>query len=173
MNREACENWSLLAQCGKPLFNPSSLYPMGRKSSLILAAALLIAAGLYWFLSSPTRVEAPAPAVPPTGGSVASTSTQMSTTDAIKQLFVDKYNKPLSEIYVVVNAEDATHAGGMVTFGANGLGEGGIWFAAKVHDAWTLVFDGNGSLECALVDQYQFPMSMVGECLEKDGELRH
>jgi len=134
---------------------------------LYLVAVLLVAGGLYWYLSHPKQATAPSPQPG------AATSTQVTTADAVKQLFADKYKKPLSEIYVTVTDEDATHAGGMVTLGVGGIGEGAVWFAAKVNDAWTLAFDGNGTITCATVDQYQFPIGMVGQCLEINGTLRN
>ncbi|MFA5029646.1 MAG: hypothetical protein WC518_02740 [Patescibacteria group bacterium] len=89
---------------------------------------------------------------------------QVDTVAAIKQLFIHKYNKQPDEVTVHIKQEDATHARGEVKFGVGGVGEGGIFLAAKVDGVWQLVFDGNGQIDCALVKQYSFPAEMIGDC---------
>ena len=84
--------------------------------------------------------------------------------EEIKQLFIQKYNKPEDEIKVTVNQQTANYARGGVKFGKNGIGEGGIFLAAKVNSEWQLVFDGNGSISCSLLEDYDFPDSMVVDC---------
>lgn len=36
--------------------------------------------------------------------------------------------------------------------------------AAKVNGTWKLIWDGNGTISCASIDPYNFPVSMVPEC---------
>lgn len=48
--------------------------------------------------------------------------------------------------------------------GASAQGGGAMWLAAKVGGTWKLVWDGNGTISCASIDPYNFPVSMVPEC---------
>ena len=83
---------------------------------------------------------------------------------AIKDLFIKKYNKKTDEVTITINQQDATHIRGGVKFGASGVGEGGIFLAAKVNGVWQLIFDGNGQIDCALVAPYNFPADMISDC---------
>lgn len=86
--------------------------------------------------------------------------------EQIKQLFVQKYKKDPSEVRVTINQQTTNYARGGVKFGRDGIGEGGIFLAAKVDGEWKLVFDGNGIISCALLKPYQFPTSMIPDCFE-------
>jgi hypothetical protein len=55
-------------------------------------------------------------------------------------------------------------AGNFAQGGAAATGGGGMWLAAKVGGVWKLVWDGNGTISCTSVNQYNFPTSMVPEC---------
>ena len=48
--------------------------------------------------------------------------------------------------------------------GASEQGGGAMWFAAKVSGAWKLAWDGNGTISCASIDPYKFPVTMIPEC---------
>lgn len=50
---------------------------------------------------------------------------------------------------------------------ANGrdFGSGGIFLAARVNGVWKLIFDGNGQIECSLVNPYGFPANMISDCV--------
>lgn len=86
--------------------------------------------------------------------------------EQIKQLFIQKYNKPQNEVRITINQQAADHVRGGVKFGKDGIGEGGIFLAAKVDGEWKLVFDGNGMIPCAQLAPYDFPESMATDCFE-------
>ncbi|MFA6307312.1 MAG: DUF333 domain-containing protein [Patescibacteria group bacterium] len=86
--------------------------------------------------------------------------------DKIKQLFVKKYQKDQAEVRVTVNQQTKNYARGGVKFGRDGIGEGGIFLASKVNGEWQLVFDGNGMISCSLIEDYDFPASMIPDCFE-------
>jgi hypothetical protein len=45
------------------------------------------------------------------------------------------------------------------------VGGGGMWFAIKINETWTLVWDGNGTIQCSKVSLYpDFPVDMIPEC---------
>lgn len=84
----------------------------------------------------------------------------------IKQLFVQKYNKPQDEVTVIINQQIGDYARGGVKFGKDGIGEGGIFLAAKVEGKWKIVFDGNGIIPCHQLESYNFPDTMIPDCLK-------
>ena len=88
----------------------------------------------------------------------------------IKQAFADKYGKKVDDIDLSISADDGTHALGTVKFKL--AMEGGWVLAAKAAgDTWVIVQDGNGTVMCDAVSAYNFPKSMVPECVDSKGNL--
>jgi len=75
-----------------------------------------------------------------------------------------KYSKSIGEVDLTITQLTTNHAWGSVKF----LGEmGGGWFlAAKVSGNWLIVADGNGTIDCPVIEPYNFPTSMVSECFD-------
>ena len=44
---------------------------------------------------------------------------------------------------------------------------GGWWLAAKTSGEWVIVADGNGTVLCSDIEDYDFPVSMVPECWDE------
>ncbi|MFA5010040.1 MAG: hypothetical protein WC553_02305 [Patescibacteria group bacterium] len=84
----------------------------------------------------------------------------------IMQLFATKYNKSLTDIRVEFTETDATHIRGNISFAPfDDNNEGGMFLAVKVNNTWQLVYDGNGSVDCQNLAQYNFTTSMLkGMC---------
>lgn len=81
----------------------------------------------------------------------------------IKQALVAKHGNTANELNITVSQIQGTYAKGM----ASATGGGGLWFAAKVNGNWTLVWDGNGIIECATVKGYpEFPKAMIPSCFD-------
>jgi hypothetical protein len=81
-----------------------------------------------------------------------------STGEEIRNILAKKYNKDISEVKITITKEVGNYAGGSVLFGQGGLGEGGLFLAVKEGNAWQVVFDGNGSIDCVTMRQkYGFP----------------
>ena len=57
---------------------------------------------------------------------------------------------------VTIKENTGTHARGNV--------DNGYFLAAKVNGNWMIVADGQGVIDCNVVEQYAFPVSMVPEC---------
>jgi hypothetical protein len=95
---------------------------------------------------------------------------EVSAEESIKQALADKYNKSLSDVTFTLSKKDATHASGGVIFS----GEiAGAWvLAAKENNQWIIVQDGNGTVSCETVAPYNFPVSMVPECVDQNGKLQ-
>ncbi|MDD5290775.1 MAG: hypothetical protein PHZ04_01535 [Patescibacteria group bacterium] len=86
-------------------------------------------------------------------------------------LFAEKYNKDPQDITIKIDQQIAEpeneikeYIRGSVNFGPGGIGEGGIFLAVMEEGEYKLVFDGNGSISCELVNQYGFPEEMVSNC---------
>lgn len=86
---------------------------------------------------------------------------EVSAADAIRELFRKKYPKYASTISVKIGKETMSHARGSVSFVTGA--PGGIFLAAKIDGAWTLVYDGNGAISCTL-SNYGFPEDMLSDC---------
>lgn len=85
--------------------------------------------------------------------------------DQIKQAMSERHNRPVDEIRIDVQMQTNDHMYGHVFFGEGGPGEGGWFLAAKVSDSWVIVQDGNGTIDCAIVQPYNFPADMIEGCV--------
>jgi hypothetical protein len=61
-----------------------------------------------------------------------------------------------STLTVVIEQETSNHARGNV--------DNGYFLTAKVNGNWVIIADGQGAIDCNVVNQYGFPASMVPEC---------
>lgn len=76
----------------------------------------------------------------------------------IQGLLAKKYNKAVDQVKVTTTKESGAFWSGSVLFGKGGSGESGIVLATKVNGVWEIVFDGNGSIDCAKMrQQFGFP----------------
>lgn len=79
----------------------------------------------------------------------------------IQYLLAKKYNKPVTDVKLHITKQDDTHVVGSVIYGSV-AGEGGLVLAAKIENVWTIVFDGNGSVDCSkLKTEYGFTPEML------------
>jgi len=76
-----------------------------------------------------------------------------------------KHSKPVADVELTISKNTGTHATGGVTF-AGEMG-GGWWLAAKSGGNWVIVQDGNGTMDCAVIAPYNFPNTIVPECLDE------
>ena len=89
----------------------------------------------------------------------------ISTEDALKQAFADKYTKPLADVMLEVTEELRPFAKGVVRFA--GEISGAMWLAYRNQGTWEIVFDGNGTVPCANIEPYNFPTQMAPECWDE------
>lgn len=76
--------------------------------------------------------------------------------EEISYLLAAKYDKRPEDVKFTISKQDDTHLSGSVKYGS-GEGPGGGVLAAKVDNVWQVVYDGNGSVDCAaLRQQYGF-----------------
>jgi spore germination protein GerM len=85
--------------------------------------------------------------------------------DSIKNLFSEKYNKPISEINIIITSQDETHIRGGVFFSTSGEEDNGMFLAVRENNQLKLVYDGNGTVPCTELMEYGFTQDLlVGIC---------
>jgi len=76
--------------------------------------------------------------------------------EAVTRILTKKYNWDKNKVSVQVNKEVGDFATGSVGFGEE-VGGGG-WLVKRIEGKWTLVWDGNGAVDCPkLKNDYKFP----------------
>ncbi len=89
--------------------------------------------------------------------------------ETVKGLFLEKYGEDIVDTVTLSNSTE-THMRGSVVFyvdpDTESEPEGGLFLAANVDGSWKLVYDGNGQIDCSLVEPYNFPEDMVSDCAE-------
>jgi len=148
-----------------------------RKTALLVLLGLLLillvaAAFWYFFLRGPVEKSKQ------TTEKTATTSTKTATTSPqivntlddetlIKKALVAKTGIAEDKIDVTVSQKSGNFAKGLV--GAKGEIGGGYFLAFKDKGNWIIVFDGQSTPECSLINPIAFPASMVPECLDAAG----
>ncbi|MCX6743863.1 MAG: hypothetical protein NT116_06580, partial [Candidatus Parcubacteria bacterium] len=62
--------------------------------------------------------------------------------------FAAKQNQPVDLTNVSIIKLKNNFASGGISFGPTSSGEGGAFLARLVNDAWTIDYEGNGSVDC-------------------------
>jgi hypothetical protein len=89
---------------------------------------------------------------------------------AIKQAVYTKFGSDATKLNVTVSKIEGNYAtGGIVDVGSE-VG-GGYFLAAKWQGNWVIVHDGQAHPTCAQIAPYNFPVSMVAECLDATGKV--
>lgn len=89
--------------------------------------------------------------------------------ELLREAMAQKHSKQVSEVNLTIGKNTGTHASGGVAF--SGEIGGGWWLAAKTGGSWVIVDDGNGTISCEIIAPYNFPASIVPECVKADGTL--
>lgn len=85
--------------------------------------------------------------------------------ETLKLLFAQKYGKKVEDAIVNISQREGDYLVGGIKF--SGDISGGYVLAAKVNGVWKIVFDGNGNVTCTVVDEVNFPASLVSECWDE------
>ena len=81
--------------------------------------------------------------------------------EAVFQSLLKKYGSNAQGLTVDVHEISGEYASGTVSEN----GSGGGWYAARLNGQWTLVWDGNGQIDCLDISPYpEFPTAMIPEC---------
>ena len=89
--------------------------------------------------------------------------------EGIREAMAEKHGKEIGDVIITVSKNDGVYAQGGVRF--EGEMGGGWWLAYKEGGEWVIVQDGNGTMSCETIEPYDFPVSMVPECVTETGEL--
>jgi hypothetical protein len=73
------------------------------------------------------------------------------------------FEVPFEEFNYTVLQETSRHAMGHI--------RGGFYLAVKVDENWLIVHHGQGTPQCSLVDQHNFPSEIVPECVDENYNL--
>lgn len=82
-------------------------------------------------------------------------------------LIGEKYQQPVSEVYVDLAYDNGTHFRGKYWLGPGKEGEGENFFAVKNGDEYEIVFDGSSGFTCQMLDKSGFPKEMREGCYEE------
>jgi hypothetical protein len=75
---------------------------------------------------------------------------------AIRSALATHFGVDGSTLSIVIEANTGSHARGGV--------DNGYFLATKVNENWKIVADGQGAIDCNVIAQYAFPVSIVPEC---------
>jgi len=99
--------------------------------------------------------------------SVTATANTESDTKGITKALVDKLGMDENTIKVTVSKTDSNYATGTVGSTESELG-GGYFVAVKQDGEWIIIADGNGTIDCAVLDEYSVPATIIGECYNEE-----
>jgi hypothetical protein len=151
----------LLAAAGCTLTAPT---PEQENLDQIVAATLAAVDTLEAMAPTATPVPTetqPAPELPTSTSTSEVSPTPMSDAEQIKAALIDHLDVAVDPTTITVSEiEDDLARGGL---------PGGYFVAAKVSDHWEIIFDGNGTPPCAVIEPYDFPIEWVPECMDQNG----
>ncbi|MBD3250306.1 MAG: hypothetical protein GF381_01930 [Candidatus Pacebacteria bacterium] len=102
------------------------------------------------------------PTTEPTGSTFLATTVPAE--QGIKQALAAKYDKDVAQTMIEISENTGTYAKGLVKFAGD---ISGGWFLAVREDSWKIVADGNGTVMCADIAPYDFPVEMVPDCWDE------
>lgn len=147
-----------------------------------LLLIVIIAMGLYiYFSNSSKKSTTITPTAPSTQSEITlapTTATAATVTSAptptvddlqlITKAMAQKLGKSEQNLDVSVSKNTGQYAKGSVSESGSQTG-GGYFLAAKTNGAWVIVYDGQANPTCAQLAPYNFPTTMVPECLDSNG----
>jgi len=144
----------------------------------VIVAALIIFGMIGWFVFSFLgEEEEPQPTIVPQTTQAtqsATPSSQIAETktdeELLKEVVSKKTGIALDKIDFEVSKNTGKYAKGLVGAKGEEVG-GGYWLAVKVSDEGAVVFDGQNTPECSIVNPHDFPADMVPECYDSSGNV--
>jgi len=90
--------------------------------------------------------------------------------EIVKSLLAEKHLRSTSEMMFEVSSQTDDHMQGSLRF--EGDISGGMFLAGRNDmGEWKIVYDGHGTIPCEDITPYNFPTSMVPECIDNGGNL--
>jgi len=82
----------------------------------------------------------------------------------ISEALSEKFSQTISSLTISKQSENAA-------YGSFSLGqEGGYFVAVRDGAGWKIIADGNGTIECSILDANNVPASVVGQCYDTPSE---
>jgi len=79
---------------------------------------------------------------------------------ALAQIFAVNHKQPINETNVSIINLKNNFASGTISFGPE-AGEGGGFLARLVDNAWTIDYEGNGSVDCPKIKDLGYPQDIL------------
>lgn len=144
---------------------------------LLILLLLLLAAIASWYFYLQNRKTEPnveSKKVATTSTNIATENTQnevpVDDNALIKKALVAKTTIAEDKLDFSVSQKEGNYAKGFV--GTKGEENGGGYFlTTKVNNDWLIVYSGQATPECSAINPYNFPVAMVPECMDANGEL--
>ncbi len=93
--------------------------------------------------------------------------------ELIAAAFAKRYSDiSADDIVVTISKQIKTFATGGVRLSSDPEATGGLFFAVEQNGEWVIAWDGNGTIDCADIDQYDFPTEIISECVDEQGNLK-
>lgn len=87
--------------------------------------------------------------------------------ELVANALYQEFSKDSSSLTFSIGKKSDNSAYGSMTF--TDTGEGGYFVAAKDNGGnWKIIADGNGTIECSVLDQYNVPASVVDQCYDSN-----
>jgi len=129
------------------------------KSKLNEETAAVTATASPTATKTATKVATKTPVKSPTP-SVAAKSDE----ELIAEALGRRLSQDPSNLDITISKKSDKAAFGGVT--VKGESSGGWFVAVEDGDQWKVIADGNGTIECAILDEYSVPASVVEECYD-------
>ncbi len=88
--------------------------------------------------------------------------------EMIKEAIYEKMESDETKLSITINSIEGDYAKGGIKELDTEVG-GGYFLAAKKNGNWIIVHDGQASPFCTDLEDYNFPLVMVSECLNSQG----
>ncbi len=149
--------------------------PAGSKTPviiLLILVVLLVAAGAWYFFLRATEPE-PSVTAKKVSTSSAKTGTSSSTPSdvaLIKKALAKETSVSEDSLEVAISQQIDIFAKGTVSTKGEETG-GGYFLAFKDNGNWSIVYNGQATPDCSMVNPFGFPISLAPECLDANGGL--
>lgn len=134
----------------------------------LIGAIVATSAAVMFYQKQPNPIPTPVTTVtsiPTTPDTDLSPTLQPDNQLLLREALAQKHKLPVTSVSVTIKEITSEYASGTVLLNR----EGGWFLAAKENNDWQIVDDGNGVVLCDVVTKYNFPKSMVPECVDKNG----
>ena len=79
---------------------------------------------------------------------------------ALTQIFATNHKQPVADTHITVVQLNDNFASGSISFGPE-AGAGGVFLARMVNNAWTIDYEGNGSIDCVKIKGLGYPQDVL------------